>query len=180
MSRRLLSRSLLLPVAAILILAAGCGEQGPTETALAPAAAGAGFQKVPLPQASLDAASPGRSVGTVHRTLGPEGGEIRLGRVSLSFPAGALAAPTTISAKVSERHLEVKFGPHGLEFPAGLEPVLAFDYSGLSVDEVEALAVYYLGDAGEVLEELDAVVDFAARTVSVKLQHFSVYTVATP
>src|SRR5205807_22249 len=51
------------------------------------------------------------------QTIGPEGGTIQIGAYSLLIPAGALAAPTMITAVVASGPVNaVRFQPEGLQF----------------------------------------------------------------
>jgi len=51
------------------------------------------------------------------QTIGPEGGTIQIGAYSLVIPAGALAAPTMITAVVASGPVNaVRFQPEGLLF----------------------------------------------------------------
>lgn len=173
MSRRILSTPLVSSLAAILILAAGCSDQAPTGAEL-----GSSYHAVALPEAGL-VPSYSRSGGT-SRVIGPDGGTIRAGRITLSFPAGALAAPTEITVSPDARHLGVTFGPHGITFPAGHQPTATFSYQGIGNLPERDLTVLYLSDSGIALEKLTASVDTGAKTVSAQLGHFSQYLLAEP
>lgn len=173
MSRRSPFAPLISSVAAILILAAGCSDQAPTAVQLE-----SSYNAVALPRAEL-APSFSRT-GTAHQVIGPEGGVIQNGRITISFPAGAVAAPTTITVAPSTRDLAVTFGPHGLQFPAGHEPTVTFSYRGIANLPEQDLMILYVSDSGEVLERLNASVDASAKSVTARPRHFSVYTVATP
>ena len=51
------------------------------------------------------------------QTIGPEGGTIQIGAYSLVIPAGALAAPTMITAVAASGPVNaVRFQPEGLQF----------------------------------------------------------------
>lgn len=173
MSRRSVFSPLISSLTAILILAAGCSDLTPTalerETS---------YDAVTLPRAEV---APSFSrLGSASKLIGPEGGEIRKGRVTISFPAGALSEPTEITVTPDAQNLAVTFGPHGLQFPAGHEPVASFSYAGIANLPEHDLTIFYIGQSGEVLEKLTASVDTKAHSVSAALRHFSVYTVATP
>jgi hypothetical protein len=173
MSRRSLFSPLISSVAAILILAAGCSDRTPTTAQLETS-----YDAVLLPEAGLTP-SFSRS-GSASRVIGPEGGEIKAGRITISFPAGALSQPTEISVAPDPKKLAVTFGPHGTQFPAGAEPTLTFNYAGIANLPERDLTVYYVSNSGVVLEKLTASVDTDAKTVTVKPGHFSNYAVATP
>ena len=173
MSRRTLSFRLFSSAAAILILAAGCSDQNPTASQLE-----TGYNAVALPAAEL-APSFSRA-GGVRKLVGPDGGEIRVGRVAISFPKGALAEPTMISVSPAVNNLAVTFGPHGLHFPAGSEPTLTFSYQGIGNVPEHQLTVLYMSEAGLILEELPATVDTREGTATRRLAHFSQYVLAWP
>ena len=124
MSRRSVFSPWFSSLTAILILAAGCSDQAPTGAALETS-----HQAVVLPEAGL-APSFSRD-GATKKVIGPEGGEITAGRITISFPAGAVSTPTEISVAPDRKNLAVTFGPHGLQFPAGAEPTATFSYRGI-------------------------------------------------
>lgn len=173
MSRRSLFFPLISSAAAILILAAGCSDQAPTSAQLETS-----YNAVLLPEAGL-VPSFSRS-GASQQVIGPEGGQIQAGRITISFPAGALAEPTAISVAPDAKKLAVTFGPHGTQFPASAQPTLTFDYAGIDDLPEHGLMVYYVSDSGVVLEMLSPSVNTEAMTVGVKLRHFSQYTVSVP
>lgn len=173
MSRRSFFSPLISSVAAILILAAGCSDQAPTSAQLETS-----YNAVLLPEAGL-VPSFNRS-GTARKVIGPEGGEINAGRITISFPAGAVAQPTEISVAPDAKKLAVTFGPHGTQFPADAQPTLTFDYAGIDNLPEHGLLVFYVSDSGVVLEKFAPSVNIDAKTVGLKLGHFSQYTVSVP
>lgn len=146
---------------AILILAAGCADQGPTESALTPHVA---------------ALSRAHTAGTVAKTIGPRGGTLEFGIGSLSFPAGAVSENTRITATLDGRNLGVTFGPHGLVFPAGAQPELVLDVRGVQVPV--HTSIYYVTEAGAVLERYEPEWDALEAVARVRLGHFSRYILA--
>lgn len=173
MSRRSVFSPIVSSLAAILILASGCSDQVPTAVEL-----GTGYQPVALPAAEI---APSFSLsGDAARVIGPEGGEISVGRITIRFPEGAVAEPTRISVKPDLKNLAVTFGPHGLQFPRGNEPTVTFSYKGIADLPERHLTVFYLGGAGEALERLTVSVDTRAKEVSAALRHFSLYALAMP
>jgi hypothetical protein len=172
MKRRPLIASLVSSLAAILVLAAGCGERSPTAThleatGLEAARVGVGRRVEPI-RARYQA-------GRFSRTIGPEGGVLsfRIGR--LVIPPGALSATAEITAHVNGKDLAVEFAPHGLTFRPGHEPTLTMHYGA---DEATELQLLYFDDAGEVIETLSTVRDRSARSVTGRLHHFSAYGLA--
>lgn len=173
MSRRSVFSPLISSLTAILILAAGCSDQAPTALELETS-----YQAVALPKAETSPAF--ARLGTAGKVIGPEGGEIRQGRISIRFPAGALSEPTEITVNPNARNLAVTFGPHGLQFPAGHEPTATFSYEGIAGLPERDLTVFYVSDSGAVLEKLTASVDAREKSVSAKLRHFSEYALVAP
>lgn len=113
-------------------------------------------------------------------TVGAEGGEIAHEGVTLSIPAGALAADTeiTITSTTADRQGPFtryspvyRFEPNGLAFAAPVSVRIAFE------GEPEAPAVYWTGATGG-FERLDSVVDGGVATAQVT--HFSEGFVGSP
>lgn len=174
MVSRPLSASVASSLAAILILAAGCGEQTPTATRLEPSAVeasqvGIGHQ--------VSAIQKVHQAGTFSKVITPAGGSIDFGIGSISFPAGAVSRATAISATVNGTELAVELEPHGTVFPVGKEPTLALDASHAS-SAADRARVYYVDDTGAVLETLATNFSSATMWASVSLQHFSKYALA--
>ena len=158
--RTMLVRSLS-ALGAILILAAGCADQGPMESLLTP---------------RVSVLSMAHDAGVASEEIGPEGGTIVFGNGSLTIPAGALAAPTTITASVDGATLAVTFSPHGLVFPATAQPVLSFDVLGVQIPA--DASIFYLGTSNEALERYEMTLDPVAGSASTRIGHFSPYAIA--
>ena len=173
MSRRSGFFPLISSLAAILILAAGCSDQAPTAVELETS-----YQVVALPESDLTPSF--ARLGSSSQVIGPEGGTIRAGRITISFPEGAVAEPTEISVASDPRKLAVTFGPHGLQFPAGHEPTASFSYQGIANLPERDLTIYYIGTSGQVLEELAVSVDPSEKAVRARLGHFSEYALIAP
>jgi hypothetical protein len=156
--------SILAVTAGILITTGGCAE-----SPSAPAEVGAGLELLVLPQGPSFAVSAG---GVASQVIGPEGGVIELGGSRLVFPAGALSQPTEIGMRADAKYQGVRLSPHGLQFPAGAEPVLELRAAGLAADRT-ALTVVYVDDANQILEVLPT--ERHGNTVSAHLAHFSGY-----
>lgn len=170
MFRRTFLVRLLSGLGAILILATGCSDLTPTNPQLDTT-----YRRVALPTAER---GPSFSLsGTAGGVIGPEGGSIQAGRVTITFPAGALAEPTEITVTPDADYLAVVLGPHGIQFPAGHEPTLTFSYEGIDGLPEQDLTIYYLSDSGVVLEQMRATVDLSTRSVTARLGHFSEYAV---
>lgn len=155
-------------LAAILILAAGCSEPGPTAARLEPgtltASAGEVGGMARVLQASYRA-------GTYSAVITRNGGTLDFGIGSISFPAGAVSRTTRISATVDGRSLAVNFEPHGTVFAAGHEPTLTFGVPGVG----QAVEIEYLSDSGAVLERLATGTDTLTGTIFAQIKHFSPY-----
>ena len=169
-------RSALTLVAGILITIGGCSDR-PQETPTSVVSAH-GYTKVALQHGpSFDQSGSGDNRG--EKVIGPAGGTLDIGGGnSITFPAGALSAPTTIKGRVDNRYIEVDLGPTGLRFPSGAEPTLVLSYANAAgFVPVNLLTIIYTDDAGHFLEDMQGVVDPAQKTVSTKLRHFSRYAV---
>lgn len=175
MKRRPLFASVITSLAAILILAAGCGEQSPTATQLEPTTISA--------SRGGDGGAIGRHAKMVKRhhraghfaqTIGRRGGTLHFGIGTLVIPPGALRGDVRITADVNGEDLAVQFQPHGLRFRRGHEPTLTFDYRGAKLDQ-SGLQVLYVDDSDTILETLSTENDTAREMASTRLQHFSGY-----
>jgi hypothetical protein len=160
--------------AGILITVGGCTDSHPLDDSAAGYADR--FQRVELrggaESASLANAAPVRA----EKVIGPEGGTLQIpGGHSLTFPAGAVAKPTTIRARVDMQYVEVDLDPHGIQFPAGREPVLRLSYAEANADSFRSLTIAYLDEAGRYLEDMRGVNDSVAEVVNARLPHFSRY-----
>jgi hypothetical protein len=79
--------------------------------------------------------------------IGPAGGELTIGRHTLSIPAGALTEYTVITGEqVVSTHLEVELAPHGLRFLR--QPTLMMNYEHCSLPSARDFTIAYLGDEG--------------------------------
>jgi hypothetical protein len=89
------------------------------------------------------------------------------------FPAGALSAPTQISITSDQTYVGVQLQPHGLQFPAGKEPVLTLNTDGSNAASFQRVDVAYVDESGAVAEILPA--QRGAGALSTNLHHFSGY-----
>jgi hypothetical protein len=153
-----------LALAGILVGIGGCADQPVTPAAPSTAA----YHLLPA------AAQPNfaRS-GTAEAVVGAEGGVVRApGGVTLEFPAGALQGEQTIRVTPSSTLNAVEIEPHGLVFPAGLEPVLTLPFDRNALRGSGALNVVYVVD-GAVVEVLPTTQQ--GNTLVAPLKHFSLY-----
>lgn len=131
---------------------------------------GLGLPIVPVLTNTVDA--------VVTAVVGPAGGLLSLpGGNSLSIPAGALSASTTIGATQEGGVLKIEFGPEGLVFPDSALPTLTFSYAGATV--ASAPVIVYLDASGAVKEVLETEVDPVAQVARAKVRHFSTYALVT-
>ena len=97
---------------------------------------------------------------------------------SLSFPAGALSAPTLITVTDDPNVVGVEVQPHGLVFPAGRQPVLTLDPHGADVSGLSRTAVVYLNDATGNIEQVLTTTEVGSDRIRASLPHFSKYAYA--
>jgi len=143
---------------------------------------------------ALSAVAPGAEVTTLTR-IGPPGGALvidagPLDGASVSIPAGALAAPTSILLGDAFSVAGVQpgvaagptifAGPEGLTFPAGKPATVTipFDPSAFGAD-LSKLRVYTRDASGAVTLVLDPVVDLLNHLVSFPAPHFSAFQVVS-
>lgn len=171
-------RAALALVAGILITIGGCSDNQPA--APARVASAEQFQKVALrrgPSYDLLGAAEVRS----DKVIGPEGGTLDIGGGhSITFPAGALSAPIRIRGRADVRYIQVDLGPNGLRFPEGREPILTMSYANAAAPVADdRLTIIYIDESGRTAEDLNGQVDPVQKTVSAKLQHFSLYAMVS-
>lgn len=107
------------------------------------------------------------------RVVGPEGGVLRVGRHTLTIPAGALREPTVITMEAPPSlAAEVRFAPHGLKFAA--PAVLEIDHARCLAPAREGAGVAYVNDALDVLE-WPASREGRGGRVEARIWHFSTY-----
>lgn len=131
----------------------------------------------------LELGSPRRADQTATATIGAAGGTLSAGGVTLTIPAGALAADEEITMTVPRgRFMEVEFAPHGLQFsqPA----TLSFDLRGANVSAATGRGlggVYFEGSlANGQFRTLDTFdVRVRSGVLSFEIDHFSGYCVVT-
>jgi hypothetical protein len=174
MKRRPLLASLVSSLAAILLLAAGCGEQSPTASRLEPTELAAARQGVGRRARVLKARY---HAGRFSRTLGPDGGTLsfRIGR--LIVPPGALSGRTRITAYVNGEDLAVEFQPHGLAFHPGHEPILEINFRKAPFPDSD-LHIQYVDSLMNLLESLPTSTDPESNVARAPIAHFSLYCLA--
>jgi hypothetical protein len=111
------------------------------------------------------------------RTIGRNGGTIRVGPHTLTIPAGALSRYTLITATAPKgSYAEVEFAPHGLKFQRDV--TLTISYAQCGVLNGRPPAIVYADDDRNILEILESSIDRRSETVTGKTDHFSSYILA--
>lgn len=159
-----LTRKAAAALAGILIAVGGCGES-PSAVSTQPH-----FLRVAPAPSFVRLGTP-----TSSAVIGPEGGALQTwDGHRLVFPAGAVSEPTTISISTDPTYVGVTLEPHGLQFPAGSEPVLTLNLArSIDVPGLRA-AVVYVDDNGVVAEQLPNT-GKGVGNVQASLHHFSRY-----
>jgi hypothetical protein len=157
----MLNRSLrtsALALAGILIAIGGCAES--------PSASGPGQFVARGSQARFDVS------GTSSAVIGATGGTLVTAEGDrIIFPAGALKEATRVTITSDDAYVGVQLEPHGLQFPAGRQPVLVLNTAGSNAAEFRQLDVSYVDETGTVAEVLPATA--GAGTLTTTLPHFS-------
>ncbi len=115
---------------------------------------------------------------TATQTVGPAGGVIRIGPHALSIPAGALAAPVTITATApSDKVNRVQFQPEGLVFQRSATLTMSYANCNL-LGKILPKRIAYTDDALSILSYLLSFDNLFAKDVTGRLNHFSNYAIA--
>lgn len=112
--------------------------------------------------------------------VGPLGGSVTAGGVTMTLPAGAVLEPTEFRVHVpSSPYAEVEIQANGQEHFQFLAPVvIAMDYSRCSVSS-DALTVWNIDPATKaLLENMGGVNDVLNRRVTFSTMHLSGYAIA--
>ena len=110
-------------------------------------------------------------------SIGPAGGELRLGPHRLSVPQGALAAPTVITGHtLGTAVVLVRLEPSGLRFARPARLTLSYAHCGLP-PLLGTPAIVQVDDALRLLEVLPSQL-LPGRQIAAPLEHFSNYAVA--
>lgn len=161
MSRISLRRSSL-ALAGILIAIGGCAESPSTPAARE------------FVQRTADVRYNVAGGGSASAVIGANGGTLQTAAGDrITFPAGAVSQPTLITMTSSPRYAGVELQPHGLQFPAGHEPVLRISTAGSNAGDFRNLDVVYVNEAGAISEVLPTSGNGAV--LEAHLQHFSGY-----
>jgi len=110
------------------------------------------------------------------QTIGPEGGQIKVGKHVLEIPQGALSKSVTIKAEqITGRTNSIRFSPEGLKF--AIPAQLTLSYKNCAI-VVLPKRIVYTDENLNILEVLRSLDLFQKRTVSAPIDHFSRYAVA--
>jgi hypothetical protein len=112
------------------------------------------------------------------KVIGPDGGDINLGRHTLRVPRGALPWDAVITVETpTSLEVGIQLSPSGIGFAEKL--ILEIDYTHCTVsDTLPPLRGAWVSDSGAVLEFPPSVDDRANGVLRVELDHFSKYAVA--
>jgi hypothetical protein len=109
-------------------------------------------------------------------TVGPEGGPVRVGKVSLIIPRGALSSRVTIKAEqMPGKANSVRFSPEGLRFARPAQLTMSYDNCLLVLPTKR---IVYTTEGLKVLELLKSLDLRLQRSVSASIEHFSRYAIA--
>jgi len=135
-----------------------------------------------------DSSAIGKPLGdTMKMTIGPEGGKIRStdGLMELTFPPGALTAPTRIGIQPVESTSVVSFGnayactPDGIHFEKPVHLVMYYTDSVAKRTQRAIRTIEWQDDSGRWTTIEDVHADTVSRSISCEIGHFSTYTPAT-
>ena len=111
-----------------------------------------------------------------YKTVGSEGGTIKIGKHTLVIPQGALRQNVRIKAEqMTGPTNSVRFSPEGLQFRK--QAVLALSYQNCQNIEVPK-AVVYTTEQLKVLEILRSLDLLKSRIITAPIDHFSRYAIA--
>ena len=177
----------LLALASVLAACGGSGGSGDDATIVVGAAAPA----APVPAASAPSApvltvaitARGSALGPIAAaTLSAAGGTIASvdGRLTLTVPAGALAAAQSISIQTTSNEspngsgLAYRLLPDGLVFSSAVRLTVRYDDADIAGSDPQALMLAFQDAQGRWQPLADPVLDAAAKTVSAETDRKSV------
>ena len=113
------------------------------------------------------------------QTIGSAGGTLRVGPHTLTVPTGALASPVAITgALVTGRGVNaVRFQPDGLRFQRSASLTMSYANCNL-LGRLLPKRVAYVSDGLGILSYLLSLDNLLAKTVTGRVNHFSIYAVA--
>ncbi len=149
-------------LAGILIAIGGCAESPSTPAARE------------FVQRTADVRYNVSGAGSASAVIDPSGGVLQTAAGDrIVFPAGAVAQPTRITITSDPRFAGVELEPHGLQFPAGHQPVLRLSTAGTNAASYRKVDVVYVNESGAIAEVLPTSGNGAV--LEAHLQHFSGY-----
>ncbi|HZH39402.1 MAG TPA: hypothetical protein VFD85_00235 [Gemmatimonadales bacterium] len=112
------------------------------------------------------------------QVIGPDGGAISVGPHTLTVPAGALTAPTLITAVVDPDSVNaVRFSPQGLVFQRPAQLAMSYANCGF-LGAFIPKRIAYTTDDFRILEIIPSLDNVLNRTVTGRVSHFSQYAIA--
>jgi hypothetical protein len=133
-----------------------------------------GFAAHPAPP-PLFSCSGGRGTVAGAKVIGPAGGTVAFGPHSLIIPAGALSAPTPITAATLHGDtLAVTFGPSGLQFKQPATLVLSYKHCTVQPSDTLSI-VLVTNQMTEMIQMVPSKDRKLKQAVEGQIQHFSVY-----
>jgi hypothetical protein len=109
-------------------------------------------------------------------TIGPKGGEIRVGTHRLVIPKDALRRKTKITAEqITGSTNSIRFSPEGLRFEKPADLTMSYENCVLVLIQKK---IVYTDENLKILEVLRSLDLFKKKTVSAPIDHFSRYAVA--
>ncbi len=110
--------------------------------------------------------------------IGPNGGEIKVGKNEFKVPKGSLLLPTMITMELpSDTVSSVRFSPEGLVFNPMALPTVKFDYKHCQVPKGLKPKVAYTTESLRIIETLPSASDSTTSTVGARPRHFSRYAI---
>lgn len=110
--------------------------------------------------------------------IGPDGGALSVGPHTFTVPAGALPAPTLITAVVDSTTVnQIRFTPQGLQFESPAVLTMSYANCGLLWGLVPKRIAYTTDDLF-ILELIPSIDNVLTRTVTGQVTHFSQYAIA--
>jgi hypothetical protein len=164
-------------VLAVCALVFACGDPSPTAPTTAPAPDASLIGDLLRPTGLLRCSD--LPAASVTRTIGPAGGSLTVGPHVLWIPPGALAAPTSITAKIvtGQGVNGIAFQPEGLRFQTAAALTMSYANCNL-LGKLLPKRIAYTTNALQILEYLLSVDFLFSKNVTGKVNHFSEYVIA--
>src|SRR5882672_7010525 len=166
-----------LMVALVVCVIASCSDRAPTAPAPVPAPDASLIGDLLRPTGLLKCSPLPAASAT--QTIGPGGGSITVGPHVLWIPPGALAAPTSITARIvtGQGVNAIAFQPEGLRFQTAA--ALTMSYANCSLlGKLLPKRIAYTSNLLQILEYLLSVDNLFSKKVTGKVTHFSEYVIS--